>query len=230
MATLPAYRVAPTATWATVESVSTSSAGVSSTSPSSSTPWARMSSAAPRMRSTAASSRLSNAITTTRDHYNRHIGAKTAALFAAACEIGPVIADAGPDTQTAMRDFGYNLGMAFQITDDILDYTGDHAKLGKTLGDDFREGKLTAPVLLALSDATAEERAFWTRTMADRQQDDSDLAHAIAIITRHHGFARGMALAHDYAATAHAALAHVQAGIVRDTLADVLDFSVNRMF
>lgn len=171
-----------------------------------------------------------NDITTTMDHYNRIIGAKTAALFAAACEIGPVIADAGPDTQTAMRDFGYNLGMAFQITDDILDYTGDHAKLGKTLGDDFREGKLTAPVLLALSAATAEERAFWTRTMADRQQDDSDLAHAIAIITRHHGFARGMALAHDYAATAHAALAHVQAGIVRDTLADVLDFSVNRMF
>lgn len=171
-----------------------------------------------------------NDITTTMDHYTRIIAAKTAALFAAACEIGPVIANAGPAAQTALRDFGYNLGMAFQIADDTLDYTGDHAKLGKTLGDDFREGKLTAPVLLALANATADERAFWSRTMADRQQDDSDLARAIAIITRHNGFSRGMDMARDYAAAAHAALAQIQTGPLRDALADVLDFSVDRVF
>ena len=169
-----------------------------------------------------------NDIDTSMDQYNRIIGAKTAALFAAACEIGPVIADAGPDAQRAMRDFGYNLGMAFQMADDILDYTGDQAKLGKTVGDDFREGKLTAPVILALVDATAEERAFWSRTMADRDQNDGDLAQAIAIMEGHNAFRRGAELAGQYAATARAALSGIPDARLRAALADVLDFTISR--
>lgn len=171
-----------------------------------------------------------NDITTDMAAYNRIIGAKTAALFAAACEIGPVIAESGPAAQAAMRDFGYALGMAFQVADDILDYTADQAKLGKTVGDDFREGKLTAPVILALSEANDSEKTFWTRTMADRQQNDGDLAQAIAIMQRHDAFNRGMAIARDHAAAGHAALSAVPAGPLRDALAAVLDFAVERAY
>lgn len=171
-----------------------------------------------------------NNVATNMDDYNAIIAAKTAALFAAACEIGPVIAGAGDDAQRAMRDFGHNLGMAFQIADDILDYTADQAKLGKTVGDDFREGKLTAPVILALAEASDEERAFWTRTMAERKQTEADLAAAQAILTRHDAFNRGLALARGYAEKARQALMTAPAGDLRDALADVLAFSVDRAY
>lgn len=169
-----------------------------------------------------------NDIETGMDDYTAIIGAKTAALFAAACEIGPVIAGSDPQTQKAMRDFGYNLGMAFQVADDILDYTGDGAALGKTVGDDFREGKLTAPVLLALADADADERAFWTRTMADRKQEPGDLTEAIRIMTRHNALARGMAMADQYADRARQALQTLPPGPLNDALDSVLTFAVHR--
>ena len=169
-----------------------------------------------------------NDIDTGMDDYTAIIGAKTAALFAAACEIGPVIAGSPPQAQAAMRDFGYNLGMAFQVADDILDYTGDRNALGKTIGDDFREGKLTAPVLLALADADANERAFWARTMADRVQTPDDLNEAIRIMTRHNAFTRGMEMAETYARTARHALHTQPPGPLRDALDAVLAFSVPR--
>ncbi|MGZ9097217.1 MAG: polyprenyl synthetase family protein [Micavibrio sp.] len=169
-----------------------------------------------------------NDLTTSLDDYKAIIAAKTAALFAAACEIGPIIAGAGPEAQTAMRDFGWNLGMAFQIADDVLDYTADEAKLGKTVGDDFREGKLTAPVLIALQNASADERAFWTRTMGELQQTDSDLATAKTILTHHKACDAGLAMARDYAAQALQALHTTPSGELRDTLESVLKFSVER--
>lgn len=169
-----------------------------------------------------------NDLTTSLDDYKAIIAAKTAALFAAACEIGPIIAGAGPEAQTAMRDFGWNLGMAFQIADDVLDYTADEAKLGKTVGDDFREGKLTAPVLIALQNASDEERKFWTRTMGELQQTDSDLATAKTILTRHKACEAGLALARGYAAQAEQALRSAPAGALRDALGAVLNFSVER--
>jgi octaprenyl-diphosphate synthase len=169
-----------------------------------------------------------NDIETSMDRYLQIIGAKTAALFAAACEIGPVIAGANADAQRDMREFGYNLGLAFQIADDVLDYAGEQAKLGKTVGDDFREGKLTAPVLIALAEANAEERSFWTRTMAERNQTDDDLATAQAILKKHNAYARGIDMAHGYAAQAEACLAKAKGGPLRSALLDVLNFSVER--
>ena len=160
--------------------------------------------------------------------YLKILGAKTAALFAAACEIGPVIAGAGPDAQAAMREFGSNLGMAFQIADDILDYTADQAALGKTVGDDFREGKLTAPVLLALADADETERAFWTRTMGETRQEEGDLQTAIDILNRHHAFESGMNMARDYTARARQALMTGPASPLRDVLSTIIDFSIER--
>lgn len=167
-------------------------------------------------------------LTTPMAHYKRIIGAKTAALFAAACEVGPVAANAGPDAQAALRNFGYNLGMAFQIADDVLDYAGDHGKIGKTVGDDFREGKLTAPVLLALEQASAEERAFWTRTMGELDQKDGDLATAHTILQRHNAYERGLDLARAYAEDARQCLMTTKDGPLRSVLCDVIDFAVGR--
>ena len=169
-----------------------------------------------------------NDIETSMERYLQIIGAKTAALFAAACEIGPVIAGAGVDAQTAMRDFGYNLGLAFQIADDVLDYAGEQKKLGKTVGDDFREGKLTAPVLIALAEADQTERAFWTRTMGEHQQNPDDLGVAQVILKKHNAFARGIEMAHVYAAQAEQALNKAKSGPLRSALLDVLNFSVER--
>ncbi len=169
-----------------------------------------------------------NDVTTGMEAYTKIIAAKTAVLFSSACEIGPVIADAGPDAQAAMHDFGHNLGMAFQITDDILDYTGNQASLGKTIGDDFREGKLTAPVILAMQDASGDEHAFWSRTMGERRQTPDDLAQAIAILNRHNAFARGMDMARAYAQKSEQALLQAKDGPLRAALHDVLDFTLNR--
>ncbi len=169
-----------------------------------------------------------NNLDTTMEGYLNILGAKTAALFAAACEIGPVIAGSGPKAQKSMREFGYNLGMAFQIADDILDYTADQTKLGKTVGDDFREGKLTAPVLLALSKADETERAFWSRTMEKMQQNDGDLQTAIAILNRHHAFEAGMAMAQDYTTKAKQALMTGPESAIRDAMGDIIDFSIER--
>lgn len=171
-----------------------------------------------------------NDIDITLDRYEQIIAAKTGVLFSAACEIGPVIAGADDDAQSAMRTFGNSLGMAFQIADDILDYTADRQTLGKTIGDDFREGKLTAPVILALRDATADERDFWARTMGSRDQSDGDLDRAIAIMNAHNAFARGMDIARAHARVASDALAKAKDGPLRTALEDVLNFTIDRAF
>ena len=138
--------------------------------------------------------------------YYQVIAAKTAALFAAACEIGPVIAERSTEEIVALRDYGHYLGMAFQIADDVLDYAAEREKLGKAIGDDFREGKLTAPVILALESANDEERAFWARTMSDLDQSEEDLARAIEILNKHDALERGLDIAKDFANKAQAAL------------------------
>ncbi|HEY0901910.1 MAG TPA: polyprenyl synthetase family protein, partial [Micavibrio sp.] len=158
---------------------------------------------------------FANDISLTLEQYEKIIGCKTAALFAAACEIGPIIAGQSGEAVKALRDYGYYLGMAFQIADDVLDYTADQDKLGKTVGDDFREGKLTAPVIYALIDADEGERAFWQRTMEDRIQREEDLPRALEIMKRHKSFDRGMTLARDYAKKAQEALKDAPAGDLR---------------
>ncbi len=123
-----------------------------------------------------------------------------------------------------------NLGIAFQIADDVLDYNADHAKLGKAVGDDFREGKFTAPVIIALAAANEEERAFWTRTMAQKEQADSDLVRAQAILARHDALDKGLAFAHSYAEKAREALAEAPDSAFRATLDDLALYAVNREY
>jgi len=169
-----------------------------------------------------------NNIETTMAQYEKVIGAKTAALFAAACEIGPVIAGAGAAAQEAMRAYGHNLGMAFQVADDILDYAADGKKLGKTVGDDFREGKMTAPVIIALTQATPEEKQFWVRTMAEKSQTPDDLPRALEIFRRTDALARGMEMAHSYAGKAAAALTPLPPTALKTILADLAVYAVER--
>ncbi len=173
---------------------------------------------------------FANDMTLTLGQYEKIIGCKTAALFAAACEIGPVIAGQDEGAIKALRDYGYNLGMAFQIADDVLDYTADQDRLGKTVGDDFREGKLTAPVIYALADADEGEKAFWQRTMEDRIQREEDLPRALEILRKHKAFQRGMDLARAYARKAQENLKDAPGGELCDLLKDLTTFTVDRAY
>ena len=113
------------------------------------------------------------------------IQAKTAQLFAAASRIGAVLAGRPTDEEKALEIYGRNLGIAFQLVDDMLDYSARQTELGKTVGDDFREGKITLPVVLALRSASEAERGFWRRTLEELEQQEGDLARAIELMTRH---------------------------------------------
>lgn len=149
---------------------------------------------------------IQNDLDTRLDQYERVIAAKTARLFAAACEIGPVIAGMNPQQVKAMHDYGHALGMAFQIADDVLDYQADPAELGKAIGDDFKEGKMTAPVIFALEAATPDERAFWVRTFEKKDASADDLATAQKLIRSHGADRRAEELALNYARQARDSL------------------------
>lgn len=171
-----------------------------------------------------------NDLTTSEDRYFQVIRGKTAALFAAACETGAVIAGRSAAECAALAQFGMDLGMAFQLVDDALDYAADQDELGKAVGDDFREGKLTYPVLLAIADATPEEKTFWTRTIEHNEQQDSDLATALTLIQRHNTIARTLTRADAFIASATAALAIFPDSDMRTTLTDVARFTTARRF
>jgi len=121
-------------------------------------------------------------ISLTRENYFNIIGAKTACLFGAATQVGAIVADAPLDQEKALNQFGYHLGIAFQLVDDMLDYGAAHPDLGKKVGDDFSEGKMTLPVILALSQAGEEERAFWMRVMGRREQKEGDFESALELL------------------------------------------------
>ncbi|HRQ61416.1 MAG TPA: polyprenyl synthetase family protein [Alphaproteobacteria bacterium] len=157
------------------------------------------------------------------DTYIQVITGKTAALFAAATEVGPVIAGAGAEQQSAMRDFGMNLGIAFQIADDLLDYTN-------AIGDDFREGKVTAAIFYALERATPEERDFWHRTMQDRQQKDGDFDTALEILKSRGALVAAQDLAMRYAEEARGALDKAPDNEIKPLLHDLINFMVHRSF
>jgi len=165
---------------------------------------------------------------TTLEDYEEVIKAKTAALFTAACEVGPVITGQDAVQAKAMADYGLYLGMAFQIIDDVMDYTSSNVKMGKTAGDDFREGKMTAPVIYALQNADAEEKDFWRRTLERKEQKDGDLERANAILAKHNTHARSIELAQSYGAKATAVLESVPTGEIKDLLIATIDFTINR--
>ncbi|MDJ0512065.1 MAG: polyprenyl synthetase family protein [Methyloceanibacter sp.] len=167
---------------------------------------------------------------TTEDDYLAVIEAKTAALFAAAAEVGAVIAERPKSEAAALRSFGRNLGVAFQLVDDALDYSGEQSELGKSVGDDFRDGKITLPVVLSYRRGSAEERTFWERTLKQGEIGDADLQTAINLITKHNALADTMERARHYGAIARDALAIFPDGNVKSALLGAIEFSVSRPY
>ncbi len=168
-----------------------------------------------------------NDLSTSEARYLDVVQGKTAALFAAACRIGAVVAEQ-PAREAALSEYGQNLGIAFQLVDDALDYAADQAVLGKTIGDDFREGKITLPVLLAYHAGDAAERAFWERTIERSEQRAEDLAHALALIGTHRAIEATIDRAAQYAAAAAAALAGFPDSELRRSLIEVAGYTTHR--
>jgi octaprenyl-diphosphate synthase len=160
--------------------------------------------------------------------YLEIIRAKTAELFAAAAEAGAVSASAPDEQQRAMRSYGLNLGLAFQLSDDALDYGGLTEDLGKNAGDDFREGKATLPLLLAIAATGAGEAAFWERTIGRREQSDADFRRAQELIRQTGAGEETLKLAAEFAAEAKSALECMPVGDWRTALEDLADFAVSR--
>ncbi len=172
---------------------------------------------------------IANDMNSLESDYLRVIKAKTAALFAAACRVGAVIADRPQAEAQALDDYGHNLGIAFQLVDDALDYAADAATLGKNTGDDFREGKITLPVLLAFSKGSEAERGFWRRVIErPEEQTSEDWSQALAYLERHGAIQETLARARAYAQKSRQALQLFAAGPMRDALSEAVDFAVER--
>jgi len=170
----------------------------------------------------------SNDMATGVEEYLAVVRGKTAELFAAAAEVGAVIAERPASERAAMRAYGQSLGVAFQLIDDVLDYSASRAKLGKSIGDDFREGKVTLPVILAHARGDEEERAFWRRTLEDLDQRDGDLERAQALLEKHGALADTQAAARDHAKAAREALTPFAEGELKRAMGEVADFVVAR--
>ncbi len=161
--------------------------------------------------------------------YLQIVRGKTAALFSAAMQVGGVIAKAPESQVQALFDYGDALGIAFQIADDLLDYQGDVKETGKNVGDDFRERKLTLPVIKAVVQATAEERTFWERTIEKGRQEDGDLEHALELMNNYGTFDATRADANAWAAKAKSSLESLPDGEIRTMLSDLADYVVSRL-
>ncbi len=167
---------------------------------------------------------------TTEDEYMSVIDAKTAALFSAAAEVGGIIAERSAEEQAALRCYGRNLGLAFQLVDDALDYSGEQATLGKSVGDDFREGKITLPVVLAFRRGGEDERAFWRRTLQESKPADGDLERAIALMRNSGALDDTIKRARQYGAMACQALAIFPDGREKSALLDAVEFCISRLY
>ncbi|NDH89011.1 MAG: hypothetical protein EBY61_10455, partial [Actinobacteria bacterium] len=171
-----------------------------------------------------------NDTTTSEEAYLYVIRSKTAALFAAACEVGGLIAGQSETVTNALEQYGANLGIAFQLVDDYLDYASSAEAMGKEVGDDFRDGKITLPIVLAMRRGDDEERRFWQRTLEDGEQYDTDLEHAAALLQKHGALTDTLIRARGYADTARAALSNLPDNDHRAALEDVIDFCVDRAY
>jgi octaprenyl-diphosphate synthase len=170
-----------------------------------------------------------NDLSTSESRYLEVIQGKTAALFAAACRIGAVVANRPEPEERALSVYGMKLGIAFQLVDDALDYVADQATLGKTIGDDFREGKITLPVLVAFLAGDELEKAFWQRTIEALEQTDSDLDHAMRLIAGHGAIGVTLDRAKRFVQEAKAALMIFPDSPIRRALAGVADYTVRRL-
>jgi octaprenyl-diphosphate synthase len=166
----------------------------------------------------------------TPEDYAQVIRAKTATLFQAAAEVGAMAGGADAAGREALRDYGMELGLAFQLVDDVLDYRGDSGAMGKNTGDDLREGKMTLPVILALADANPAEREIIASALGKADASDAALAQAVAIMERHGALDRTLDKAREHAAQARAALARVPDGEMKTLLGDIVEFYLSRAY
>jgi len=167
-------------------------------------------------------------IETSEERYLSIIGAKTAALFAAASRISAVVAERSEQEERALEDYGRNLGVAFQLIDDALDYSSSTAEMGKDQGDDFREGKMTLPVILAYARGTTEERSFWEDAILGHRNSDEDLVHAVALIGKYDALEATRERARHYAQRACDALSIFPASKARAAMCEAAQFAVSR--
>src|SRR5688500_4577576 len=163
-------------------------------------------------------------IETSEDHYLEIIAAKTAALFAAACRIAPVVAEAGEEAEDALEIYGRNLGIAFQLVDDAIDYSSDADTMGKGVGDDFRDGKMTLPVILAYARGSDEERNFWRSAIGGASIGDEDLAKAIVLLRASEALSDTLERARQYARRAVDALAPFPASRTKQAMVEAAEF------
>ena len=169
-------------------------------------------------------------IDTGEDHYLDIISAKTAALFAAACRVAPVVAEASEDAELALECYGRNLGIAFQLTDDVIDYASDVAVMGKGVGDDFRDGKMTLPVILAYARGSAADREFWRAAMGGERVSDDDLIHATKLLRSTGALTDTLERARQYGRRAIDALGMFAASKAKAALVDAAEFAVARAY
>ena len=167
-------------------------------------------------------------LATTEDAYLSIINAKTAALFSAAAEVGAAIAERPAQEQATLRSYGKSLGIAFQLIDDALDYSGDSADLGKDVGDDFREGKITLPVILAYRRGDDAERDFWQRTITRGEINDGDLEHAMQLMAKYQTVEATRERATYYGSVARDAVATFPDGTAKSAMLDVVEFCIGR--
>ena len=169
-------------------------------------------------------------VETDEDQYLEIISAKTAALFAAACRVAPVVAEASEDAELALECYGRNLGIAFQLTDDVIDYASDEATMGKGVGDDFRDGKMTLPVILSYARGNGEDRAFWRSAIAGERIADADLVHATALLHSTDALADTIERARQYGRRAIDALAMFPASKAKAAMIEAAEFAVARAY
>ena len=169
-------------------------------------------------------------IDTGEEQYLHIIGAKTAALFAAACRIAPVVAEAGDEAETALESYGRNLGIAFQLVDDVIDYASDATTMGKGVGDDFRDGKMTLPLILAYARGSGEDRAFWEAAITGQRVADQDLARAIALMRSSEALSDTIDRARHYGRRAIDSLGMFPAGKAKTALTEAVEFAVARAY
>ena len=164
------------------------------------------------------------------DKYLDIIGAKTAALFAAACRIAAVVAERPEGEEAALDAYGRNLGIAFQLVDDAIDYVSDAGTMGKDAGDDFREGKMTLPVILAYARGGAEDRVFWKDAVEGRRSSDDDFAHAVDLVRRTRAVDDTLARARHYGQRAIDAIGGFADGRAKTAMVEAVGFAVARAY
>jgi octaprenyl-diphosphate synthase len=169
-------------------------------------------------------------VETSEEQYLSIINAKTAELFAAACQVAPIVAEAGERAEQALEAFGRNLGIAFQLTDDLIDYSSDGATMGKDAGDDFRDGKMTLPVILAYARGSAEDRTFWRSAISGERTSDDDLAFATGLLRQTGALDDTLDRARQYGRRAIDALGAFPSGRAKAALAEAAEFAVSRAY